>query len=85
MASDEDKLKQLKQDYKLAFATKEGESVIADLKSAYYHRGSYSKNDPHETSYREGQRSVIIRIINLMKEDKNVWYDHSKRQSCTRI
>jgi len=84
MASEEDKLKQLKQDYKLAFATKEGESVIADLKSAYYHRGSYSKNDPHETSYREGQRSVIIRIINLMKEDKNVWYDHSKRQSCTR-
>ena len=72
MASEEDKLKQLKQDYKLAFATKEGESVIADLKSAYYHRGSYSKNDPHETSYREGQRSVIIRMLNLMKEDKNV-------------
>jgi|TARA_R100000234_G_scaffold31590_1_gene18587 hypothetical protein len=72
MASEEDKLKALKQDYKLTFATKEGEAVIADLKSAYYHRGSYSKNDPHETSYREGQRSVIIRMLNLMKEDKNV-------------
>ena len=72
MASEDDKLKQLKQDYKNTFSTKEGDAVIADLKSAYYHRGSYSKNDPHETSYREGQRSVIVRIINLMKEDKNV-------------
>ena len=72
MASEEDKLKALKQDYKLTFATKEGEAVIADLKSAYYHRGSYSKNDPHETSYREGQRSVIIRIITELMKDKNV-------------
>ena len=83
MASDEDKLKQLKQDYRITFSSKEGERVLADIQSAYYHRGSYSKNDPHETSYREGQRSVIIRIINLMKEDKNVLYDHSKRQSST--
>ena len=72
MASDEDKLKQLKQDYRITFSSKEGERVLADIQSAYYHRGSYSKNDPHETSYREGQRSVIIRIINLMKYDKNV-------------
>ena len=72
MASDEDKLKQLKQDYRITFSSKEGERVLADIQSAYYHRGSYSKNDPHETSYREGQRSVIIRIIYLMKEDKNV-------------
>ena len=72
MPSDEDKLKQLKQDYRITFSSKEGERVLADIQSAYYHRGSYSKNDPHETSYREGQRSVIIRIINLMKEDKNV-------------
>jgi len=64
-------LKQLKQDYKITFSSKEGERVLADIKSAYYHRGSYTKNDPHETSHREGQRSVIIRIINLMKEDKN--------------
>jgi len=71
MASDEDKLKQLKQDYRITFSSKEGERVLADIQSAYYHRGSYSKNDPHETSYREGQRSVIIRIINLLKEDKN--------------
>ena len=62
---------QLKKDYQGTFDTKEGKRVFDDLKSAYYHRGSYQK-DPHETAFREGQRSVIIRIINLMKEDKNV-------------
>jgi|TARA_B100000035_G_scaffold311671_1_gene321652 hypothetical protein len=63
--------KQLKKDYQGTFDTKEGKRVLDDLKSAYYHRGSYQK-DPYETAFREGQRSVIIRIINLMKEDKNV-------------
>lgn len=62
-------LKELKGNYQTTFNTKEGEQTLADLESAYYHRGSYSK-DPYETAYREGQRSVIIRIKNLMKEDK---------------
>ena len=71
MASSDDELKQLKQDYKITFSSKEGERVLADIKSAYYHRGSYTKNVPHDAAHREGQRSVIIRIINLMKENKN--------------
>lgn len=62
-------LKQLKRDYGITFSSKEGERVIADLKSAYYKRSSFSK-DSNEMAYREGQRSVIIRIINLIKEDK---------------
>jgi prolyl oligopeptidase PreP (S9A serine peptidase family) len=71
MADSDEDLKQLKQDYQITFSSKEGERVLADITSAYYHRGSYTKNDSYETSYREGQRSVIIRIINLMKENKN--------------
>ena len=63
---------QLKKDYQFTFDTKEGKRVFADLKEAYYHRSSYQKNDPYETAFREGQRSVIIRIINLIKEEKNV-------------
>jgi len=46
--------------------------VLADLQSAYYHRSSHTKGDPYETAFREGQRNVIIRIINLIKEDKDV-------------
>ena len=70
MATDlENQLKNIKRDYRITFGSKEGERVIADLRSAYYKRSSFSK-DTNEMAYREGQRSVIIRIINLIKEDK---------------
>jgi len=62
-------LKDIKKIYLSTFASMEGETVLADLQSAYYHRSSFSK-DPYETAYREGQRSVIIRILNLLEEDK---------------
>ena len=65
----ENQLKNIKRDYRITFGSKEGERVIADLRSAYYKRSSFSK-DTNEMAYREGQRSVIIRIINLIKEDK---------------
>jgi hypothetical protein len=71
MADNDDELKQLKKDYQITFSSKEGERVLADITSAYYHRSSF-KNDPYETAYREGQRSVIIRVINLIEENKNV-------------
>ena len=71
MADQDTDLKKLKQQYKITFSSKEGEKVLADLTSAYYHRSSFKEN-PYETAYREGQRSVLIRIINLIKENKNV-------------
>jgi len=63
-------LKQQKIDYRGTFNTQEGERVLADLTSAYYHRSSFSK-DPYETAFKEGQRAVIVRILNLLKEDNN--------------
>ncbi len=63
-------LKQQKIDYRGTFSTQEGERVLADLTSAYYHRSSFSK-DPYETAFKEGQRAVIVRILNLLKEDNN--------------
>ena len=69
----EQELKQQKIDYLVTFSSKEGERVLADLTSAYYHRSSFSK-DPYETAFKEGQRAVIVRIINLLKEDKTHLY-----------
>ncbi|ANS05572.1 hypothetical protein [uncultured Mediterranean phage] len=66
----ENQLKNIKRDYRITFGSKEGERVIADLRSAYYKRSSFSK-DTNEMAYREGQRSVVIRIINLIEEEKN--------------
>jgi hypothetical protein len=63
-------LKQLEGDYKTTFSTKEGEKVLADLESAYYHRSSFSK-DPYETAFNEGSRAVVVRILNLIKGGTN--------------
>ncbi len=59
-------LKQLEGDYKTTFSTKEGERVLADLESAYYHRSSFTK-DPYETAFNEGSRAVVVRILNLIR------------------
>lgn len=61
-------IKNQKQMYQITFNTPEGIKVLADLDSAYYKRGSFSK-DPYETAYREGQRSVLIRIKNNLEEE----------------
>ena len=59
-------LKQLEGDYKTTFSTKEGERVLVDLESAYYHRSSFTK-DPYETAFNEGSRAVVVRILNLIR------------------
>ena len=40
----EKQIKSLKRDYGITFGSKEGERVIADLKSAYYKLSSFSKD-----------------------------------------
>jgi hypothetical protein len=62
--------KLLKGDYSTTFNTPEGLRVLEDLKHAYYHRISFSR-DPYATAYNEGQRAVIIRIINLISKEEN--------------
>ena len=63
-------LKLLSGDYKQTFTSKEGERVLQDLMEAYYHRISFSRG-PYATAYNEGQRAVVVRILNLLKEDNN--------------
>ena len=47
-------LKQQKMDYLVTFNSKEGERVLADLTSAYYHRSSFSKT-PMKLLLRKGK------------------------------
>ena len=63
-------LKLLSGDYKQTFTSKQGERVLQDLMEAYYKRISFSR-DPYATAYNEGQRAVVVRILNLLKEDNN--------------
>ena len=62
--------KQLQTDYLATFSAPEGERVLQDLQAAYGDRISFS-SDPYATAYKEGQRSVLLRINNLLKERKD--------------
>jgi len=66
-------------DYANTFGTDAGLRVLADLEMSF--GGScYTKGDPHDTAYREGQRDVLTRIKELIsysgleveEEDQNV-------------
>tara|TARA_R100000995_G_scaffold30176_3_gene13435 strand:- start:17212 stop:17454 length:243 start_codon:yes stop_codon:yes gene_type:complete len=66
----------LEQRQRLVDAAKEifngeaGEILLEQMKKNY---GFYSPNfstEPHETSYREGQRSVVLYLMQLISEEK---------------
>ena len=52
-------------DYANTFGTDSGLRVLDDLEKSF--GGScYSKGDPHDTAYKEGQRDVLTRIKELI-------------------
>jgi hypothetical protein len=61
--------------YKETFDTESGQKVIEDLEKDYYVNNSLINTtnviDPYVIAFREGQRSVILRINNL-RSDKQI-------------
>ena len=63
------KLDDLKKTYRQLFNTDEGKVVLRDLKLRnHVLSSSFVAGDPHDTSFREGQRSVILTIMRMMEE-----------------
>ena len=63
----------LKVNYKTIFNTDEGKEVLADLeKRCHYHSTTNVKGDSHESAYMEGQRSVILFIKSMLRENKEI-------------
>ena len=61
----------LKKNYKYIFNTDEGKEVLSDLeKRCHYHSTTNVKGDSHESAYMEGQRSVILFIKSMLRNDK---------------
>tara|TARA_A100000171_G_scaffold48601_1_gene56263 strand:+ start:606 stop:845 length:240 start_codon:yes stop_codon:yes gene_type:complete len=60
---------ELVSNYKQCFTSPAGEQVLKDLDAAYGNRSSYSSN-PYDTAYKEGQRSILLRIKSMIKERK---------------
>lgn len=57
-------------DYKKVFESESGKRVLYDLMGTHFFlRTSFVKNDPYETALREGERNVVIRILQRLNMD----------------
>jgi hypothetical protein len=58
----------IKDTFKRTFETDDGEKVLAYLESRFHLTTSTFSSDPTETAYREGQRTVVLLIKNMLAE-----------------
>jgi len=62
-----DKKKDVIKDYSALFATARGKRVLYDMMLKHWVMQPTFCNDPIETAYREGQRYVLLNIIEISK------------------
>jgi len=61
----------LKKNYQYIFNTDEGKEVLSDLeRRCHYHSTTNVKGDSHESAYMEGQRSVILYVKSMLRNNK---------------
>jgi len=61
----------LKKNYQYIFNTDEGKEVLSDLeRRCHYHSTTNVKGDSHESAYMEGQRSVILFVKSVLRNNK---------------
>jgi soluble cytochrome b562 len=71
-------------DYRQAFGTQAGRRVLADLRKSFSRRSSFVPNDPYATSFREGERSVVLKIESMLKlteAELDRWTEDIRQQS----
>ena len=67
----EEQINKLKEVYKIVFESDHGKEVMKDLeKRCHYNATTNVRGDSHESAYREGQRSVLLFIKNMLLNDK---------------
>ena len=54
--------------YKNIFNTVDGRRILNDLEARYSINGTTFSPDPTETAYREGQRTVVLFIQSMLRE-----------------
>ena len=70
-------------DYRETFGTQAGRRVLSDLRRSYGKRPSYVKGDAYDTAFKEGERSVYLKIesmLNLSEKDLDRWTEELKHQ-----
>ena len=67
------KLNELHDSYRAVFNTKDGERVLEHLsKVCFLDVTSFTPGDPHSTSFKEGQRSIVLQILKFIERDPKV-------------
>ena len=54
--------------YKTLFATDDGDVVLRDLEARFHIDTPVFSNDPYETAFRDGQRSVVLLISSMLRD-----------------
>lgn len=54
--------------YKFILESNDGEVIMEDLQMRFHIHAPVFSTDPHETAFRDGQRSVILFMQNMLKE-----------------
>jgi len=61
------KIKELIKNYKAAFGSNDGKAVMDDLeKRCFYNSSTFSRNEPNETAFFEGQRTILLFIKSMI-------------------
>ena len=65
----------LRNAYKLLFDTDDGKVVLEDLQRRFHIHGSTFSSEPTDTAYREGQRTVVLFIQQMLQN-----WDHIQEE-----
>lgn len=57
------------QAYQRLFESADGQKVLQDMMSSCFFKESTFSDNPQEFAFNEGQRAVILRIINTLRTD----------------
>ncbi len=63
-------LEELKLSYRRTFNTDDGQKVLQDLKSRFGYETTTFSDNPHVTSFNEGQRAAVLLIVRMLTEGK---------------
>ena len=63
---------QLRVIFKELFSSAEGKKVLEDLETRFSYKSSTFVPNSDETIYREGQRSVVVFINNMIEDKKSI-------------
>ena len=59
--------KRRREDYQTGFSSKAGGRVLADLMSTFHmSRSSHVPGDTSETAFREGERHVVLHVLDML-------------------